>query len=57
MVHLARQGMIKALANNRQINEAQDLLAENEMNLTEQGLFDDAKEVIQDIQKKIEKGQ
>jgi len=55
VVHLARQGMIKALANNRQINEAQDLLAENEMNLTEQGLFDDAKEVIQDIQKKIEK--
>jgi outer membrane protein assembly factor BamD len=57
VVHLARQGMIKALANNRQINDAQDLLVENEMNLTEHGLFDDAKETIQKIQKKIEKGQ
>jgi len=27
------------------------------MDLTEHGLFDDAKEEIQDIQKKIEKGQ
>jgi hypothetical protein len=33
------------------------LLVENEMNLAEHGLFDDAKEVIQDIQKKIDKGQ
>ena len=57
VVHLAHQVKIKALANNRQINEAQDLLVENTINLTEHGLFYDAEETIQEIQKKIEKGQ
>ena len=34
VVHQARQGMVKALAQNRQIDEALALLDENEMNLT-----------------------
>ena len=49
--------MIKALANNRQIREAQDLLSEKEMNMTEQGLLDEAKEVYKDSQQKNEQGQ
>jgi outer membrane protein assembly factor BamD len=57
VVHQARQGMVKALAQNRQIDEALALLDENEMNLTEHGLYNDAKDTIQDVQKMIEKGQ
>ena len=57
VVHQARQGMVKALAQNRQIDEALALLEENEMNLTEHGLYNDAKDTIQDVQKMIEKGQ
>ena len=57
VVHQARQGMVKALAQNRQIDEALALLDENEMNLTEHGLYNDAKDMIQDVQKMIEKGQ
>ncbi len=57
VVHQARQGMVKALAQNRKIDEALALLDENEMNLTEHGLYNDAKDTIQDVQKMIEKGQ
>jgi len=57
VVHQARQGMVKALAQNRQIDEALALLDENEMNLTEHGLYNDANDTIQDVQKMIEKGQ
>ena len=57
VVHQARQGMVKALAQNRQIDEALALLDENEMNLTEHGLYNDAKDTIQDVQKMIEKEQ
>ena len=57
VVHQARQGKVKALAQNRQIDEALALLDENEMNLTEHGLYNDAKDTIQDVQKMIEKGQ
>ena len=57
VVHQARQGMVKALAQNRQIDEALALLDENEMNLTEHGLYYDAKDTIQHVQKMIEKGQ
>ena len=57
VVHQARQGLVKALAHNRQIDEALVYLNNNETKLTEQGLYDDAKETIEDIQKRIEKEQ
>ena len=55
VVHLARQGMVKALAHNRQIDEAIVFLNVNESKLTENGLFEEAQEAIHNIQKKIEK--
>jgi outer membrane protein assembly factor BamD (BamD/ComL family) len=55
VVHLARQGMVKALAHNRQIDEAIVFLNVNKSKLTENGLFEEAEEAIHNIQKKIEK--
>tara|TARA_A100001037_G_C15138129_1_gene632197 strand:+ start:376 stop:1143 length:768 start_codon:yes stop_codon:yes gene_type:complete len=55
VVHLARQGKVKALAQNRQIDEALEFLNDHESKLKENGLYEEAEKTILNIQKKIAK--
>ena len=53
IIQLAYQGMIEALARNKEINEAKNLLSEYENVLVESGLYDDAAKTIEKMQKTI----
>ena len=47
--------MVKALAKNREIEDAVELLIKNEVDLIVSGLYDDAEEIIDDMTRKIDK--
>ena len=52
-INFAHQGMVKALAKNREIEDAVELLIKNEVDLTGSGLYDDAEKIIDDMKRKI----
>ena len=54
-INFAHQGMVKALAKNREIEDAVELLIKNEVDLIVSGLYDDAEEIIDDMKRKIDK--
>jgi hypothetical protein len=49
--------MVLALAKNREIDEALAFLNDHEMDLMGEGLYDDAQEIIENVQKIIAKEQ
>ena len=49
--------MVRSLAKNREIEDAIALLNQNEIDLIGSGLYNDAKEAIDDMEKKIAKEQ
>ena len=53
IIQLAYQGMVKALARNKEIDEAKTLLSEHENVLVESGLYDDAAKTVEKMQKTI----
>ena len=53
IIQLAYQGMVKALAMNKEIDEARSLLSEHENILVKSGLYDDAAKTIEKMQKII----
>ena len=53
IIQLAYQGMIEALARNKEIDKAKSLLSEHENVLVESGLYDDAAKTIEKMQKTI----
>ena len=57
IIHKAYQGMVQALAKNREIDEAPVFLNNHEMDLIGEGLYDVAQETIDDVQKIILKEQ
>ena len=57
IIHQAYQGMVQALAKNREIDEALVFLNNHEMDLIVEGLYDVAQETIDDVQKIILKEQ
>jgi len=57
IIHQAYQGMVQALAKNREIDEAHVFLNNHEMDLMGEGLYDAAQETIDDVQKIIVKEQ
>ena len=57
IIFQAHQGMVQALAKNREIDEALVLLNDHEMDLMGEGLYSDAQETIQNVQKIIAKEQ
>ncbi|MBT5749289.1 MAG: hypothetical protein HOI40_08210 [Candidatus Marinimicrobia bacterium] len=57
IVLMARQELVKAMAYNREIDEAISFLNENEQILQEHDLFDDAEDAIHEIQNVILKEQ
>ena len=57
VIYQAHQGMVQALAKNREIDEALALLNDHEMDLMGEGLYGDAQETIQNVQKIIAKEQ
>ena len=56
-INYAHQGMVKSLAKNREVEDAIALLSQNEIDLIGSGLYNEAKEVIDDMEKKIAKEQ
>ena len=57
IIYQAHQGMVLALAKNREIDEALAFLNDHEMDLMGEGLYDDAQEIIENVQKIIAKEQ
>ena len=57
IIYQAHQGMVQALAKNREIDEALALLNDHDMDLMGEGLYDDAQETIENVQKIIAKEQ
>ena len=57
IINYAYQGMVRSLAKNREIEDAIALLNQNEIDLIGSGLYNDAKEAIDDMEKKIAKEQ
>ena len=57
IINYAHQGMVRSLAKNREIEDAIALLNQNEIDLIGSGLYNDAKEAIDDMEKKIAKEQ
>ncbi len=55
ILSLAYQGMVKALAKNREFDDAISFLDQNKIMLEEEELYQDAKETIEVMQKKIKK--
>ena len=55
IIQLAYQGMVEALARNKEIDEAKTLLSEHENVLVESGLYDDAAKTVEKMQKTIMK--
>ena len=53
IIQLAYQGMVEALAKNKEIDEARSLLNQHENILVEFGLYDDAAKTIEKMQKTI----
>ena len=53
IIQLAYQGMVEALARNKEIDEAKSLLSEHENILVESGLYDNAAKTIEKMQKII----
>ena len=53
IIQLAYQGMVEALAKNKEIDEAKSLLSEHENVLVESGLQDDAAKTIEKMQKQF----
>ena len=53
IIQLAYQGMVEALARNKEIDEAKTLLSEHKNVLVESGLYDDATRTIEKMQKII----
>ena len=57
IIYQAHQRMVQALAKNREIDEALAFLNDHEMDLMGEGLYDDAQEIIENVQKIIAKEQ
>jgi len=53
IIQHANQGMVKALASNKEIDEAHAFLSDHESGLLEEELYDDAKRTIEKMQKII----
>ena len=57
VITYAHQGMVRSLAKNRELEDAIALLKDNELDLIGSGLYDEAKETIDDMEKKVAKEQ
>ena len=55
IIQYAHQGMVMALAKNREIDVANTVLSDHRSGLLEEGLFDDARQAIEKMQKVISK--
>jgi hypothetical protein len=53
IIQHANQGMVKAFASNKEIDEANAFLSDHESGLIEEELYDDAKKTIEKMQKII----
>ena len=54
-INFAHQGMVKALAKNREIEDATAFLRNHEIDLIGGGLYDELEEVIDEMKRKIAK--